>query len=45
VDVALDQQVAPRVTSKVGADGVLVSRPMEDMWHYLDPEELQALLN
>lgn len=45
VDVALDQAVAPRVTTKVGADGLLVSRPMEDMWPYLEPHELKALLD
>jgi acetolactate synthase-1/2/3 large subunit len=36
------QPTAPRVTSTVGKDGVIVSRPMEDMWPLLSREELEA---
>ena len=36
------QPTAPRVTSTVREDGVIVSRPMEDMWPLLSREELEA---
>jgi acetolactate synthase-1/2/3 large subunit len=36
------QPTAPRVTSAVREDGVIVSRPMEDMWPFLSREELEA---
>jgi acetolactate synthase-1/2/3 large subunit len=37
-----DQPTAPRVTSVVGSDGVIVSKPMEDMWPFLDRDEFRA---
>lgn len=36
------QPTAPRVTSSVQEDGVIVSRPMEDMWPFLSRQELEA---
>ena len=42
VVVAPDQAVAPRVTSRLRADGSMVSRPLEDLWPLLDREELRA---
>ena len=36
------QPTAPRVTSMVREDGVIVSRPMEDMWPFLNREELES---
>jgi len=31
----------PRVTSFIREDGVIVSRPMEDPWPFLDREEFR----
>jgi len=36
------QATAPRVTSFVRPDGVIVSKPMEDMWPFLPREEFLA---
>jgi len=41
VDVSPEERTAPRVTSKVLADGSIVSYPMEDMWPFLDRDEFQ----
>jgi acetolactate synthase-1/2/3 large subunit len=35
-----DQPVAPRVSSHVRADGSIVSRPLEDLWPFLERNEL-----
>jgi acetolactate synthase I/II/III large subunit len=42
VDVSADERTAPRVTSMVLPNGAIVSKPMEDMWPFLDPEEFRA---
>ena len=42
VDVSPDERTAPRVISKVQADGSIVSYPMEDMWPFLDRDEFHA---
>ena len=42
VDVSADERTAPRVTSMVLPNGMIVSKPMEDMWPFLDPDELRA---
>jgi acetolactate synthase-1/2/3 large subunit len=34
-----DQMVAPRVSSHVRPDGSMVSRPLEDLWPFLDRRE------
>lgn len=34
-----DQIVAPRVSSHVRSDGSMVSRPLEDLWPFLDRDE------
>jgi acetolactate synthase-1/2/3 large subunit len=39
VQTALDQPIAPRVTSEMRPGGVIVSKPMEDMWPFLDRDE------
>jgi acetolactate synthase-1/2/3 large subunit len=39
VVVAADEERMPRVQSQVLADGSVVSKPLEDMWPYLDREE------
>ena len=44
VVVAPDQSIGPRVSSVVRADGSIVSRPLEDLWPFLDREELRANL-
>jgi len=41
VTVSPDEKTAPRVTSELRSDGVLVSKPMEDMWSFLDRDELR----
>jgi acetolactate synthase-1/2/3 large subunit len=42
VSTLAEQATAPRVTSAVRSDGTLVSKPMEDMWPFLDREEFLA---
>jgi acetolactate synthase I/II/III large subunit len=41
VDVSPEERTAPRVTSKVLADGTIVSYPMEDMWPFLERDEFR----
>ncbi len=42
VVVAPDQSVGPRVSSVVRADGSMASRPLEDLWPFLERDELRA---
>ena len=42
--ISPDQFTAPRVTSMQRTDGTMVSKPLEDMWPFLSPEELAANL-
>lgn len=42
VMVEPDQAIGPRVTSRIGANGVMVSSPLEDLFPFLPREELQA---
>jgi acetolactate synthase-1/2/3 large subunit len=42
VNVSPDQPTAPRVMSTVRPDGSSASKPMEDMWPFLDREEFRA---
>ncbi len=37
-----DEQRAPRITSVQRADGSMVSKPLEDMWPFLDRDEFRA---
>jgi acetolactate synthase-1/2/3 large subunit len=37
-----DETRAPRVSSSQRADGSMVSRPLEDMWPFLDRDEFRA---
>jgi acetolactate synthase-1/2/3 large subunit len=37
-----DQMVAPRVSSVVRPDGSMASRPLEDLWPFLDRAEFKA---
>ncbi len=41
VIVSIDQVVAPKVISKLHADGTVEQKPMEDMWPFLDREEFR----
>jgi acetolactate synthase-1/2/3 large subunit len=43
-DVVLDPEIllAPKVSSVVTASGGMVSRPLEDLWPFLDRDELRA---
>ncbi len=45
VMVSPDQVTAPRVASKQLEDGSMVSLPMEDLWPFLDREELKINMN
>jgi len=40
-----DLQIAPRISSKVLEDGTIVSSPLEDLWPFLEREELEKELN
>ncbi len=40
VMVEPDQPIGPRVTSRIGKNGVMVSSPLEDLYPFLDREEL-----
>jgi acetolactate synthase I/II/III large subunit len=42
VVVAPDQAIGPRVSSALRPDGTIVSRPLEDLWPFLDRDELRA---
>jgi acetolactate synthase-1/2/3 large subunit len=37
-----DEQRAPRITSVQRADGSMVSKPLEDMWPFLERDEFRA---
>lgn len=42
VIVESELQTAPRVSSEIRSDGSMVSKPMEDLWPFLDREEFKA---
>lgn len=42
VMVEPDQAIGPRITSRIGENGVMVSSPLEDLFPFLDREELKA---
>lgn len=44
VDVSPEERTSPRVTSMVRPDGTFVSKPMEDMWPFLEREEFRAMM-
>ncbi len=46
-DVMVDPEVqtAPRLSSKVLENGQMASLPMEDLWPFLDREELEAIMS
>ena len=37
-----DQPIAPRVSSAVRPDGTMISKPLEDLWPFLEREEFLA---
>ncbi len=39
VMVAPDQGIGPRVSSAIRADGSMISKPLEDLWPFLDRQE------
>ena len=45
-ELMVDPDVAtqPRLSTTVGADGRIVSSPLEDLWPFLDREELAAIM-
>ena len=42
VMVEPDQAIGPRITSKIGQNGVMVSSPLEDLFPFLERDELRA---
>ena len=42
--MAPDQFTQPKVSSRQQADGRMVTAPMEDLWPFLDREELDAIM-
>jgi acetolactate synthase-1/2/3 large subunit len=42
VMVEADQAIGPRVTSRLGANGAMVSSPLEDLFPFLERDELRA---
>jgi len=44
VKTSVDEKTAPKVTAEIKSDGTIVSKPMEDMWPFLDREEFDAIM-
>lgn len=44
VKTSVDEKTAPKVTSEVRPDGSIVSKPMEDMWPFLDRAEFESVM-
>ncbi|MDD2762744.1 MAG: thiamine pyrophosphate-binding protein [Opitutaceae bacterium] len=44
VKTSVDEMTAPRAISEVRPDGTIVSKPMEDMWPFLDRAEFNAIM-
>jgi acetolactate synthase I/II/III large subunit len=42
VMVQPDQPIGPRITSKLGKDGAMVSSPLEDLFPFLEREEIRS---
>jgi acetolactate synthase-1/2/3 large subunit len=42
VMVESDQAIGPRITSKIGQNGAMVSSPLEDLYPFLERDELRA---
>jgi acetolactate synthase-1/2/3 large subunit len=42
VHIVLDEVRQPRLSSLQRADGSFVSKPLEDLWPFLDREEFRA---
>jgi acetolactate synthase-1/2/3 large subunit len=44
IKTSVDEVTAPKVTSEIRSDGSIVSKPMEDMWPFLDRAEFNAIM-
>jgi acetolactate synthase-1/2/3 large subunit len=44
IKTSVDEMTAPRAISEVRPDGTIVSKPMEDMWPFLDRAEFHAIM-
>jgi acetolactate synthase-1/2/3 large subunit len=44
IKTSVDEMTAPRAISEVRPDGTIVSKPMEDMWPFLDRAEYNAIM-
>jgi acetolactate synthase-1/2/3 large subunit len=42
VMISPDQYTAPRITSTQRQDGTMISKPLEDLWPFLDKDEFKA---
>jgi acetolactate synthase-1/2/3 large subunit len=45
VIISPNQTTAPRISSAKGEDGKMYSKPLEDMWPFLDSDELKKNMN
>jgi acetolactate synthase-1/2/3 large subunit len=44
VKTSVDEMTAPRAIAEIRPDGTIVSKPMEDMWPYLDRGEFETIM-
>jgi acetolactate synthase-1/2/3 large subunit len=44
VKTSVDEKTAPKVTAEIKPDGSIVSKPMEDMWPFLERAEFHAIM-
>lgn len=45
VKTSVDEVTAPKVTSEIRPDGSIFSKPMEDMWPFLERAEFNAIMD
>lgn len=44
IKTSVDEKTAPKVTSEIQPDGTIISKPMEDMWPFLDRTEFDTIM-
>jgi len=45
VKTSVDETTSPRAIAEIRPDGSIVSKPMEDMWPFLDRQEFEAIMS
>jgi acetolactate synthase-1/2/3 large subunit len=45
VKTSVDETTSPRAIAEIRPDGSIVSKPMEDMWPFLDRGEFEAIMS